>query len=295
MTDAPIPNPELGGAVSPPPAVAVEPLAVAPLSPAAPAAAIQHPAEVPSLLESLIAPSGDVPAPAPADPVASAEAAPDPSKPPSEAAPATELKPAEAPVEPAPAPTAVAIDPKTLKLPEGFTAKPEQLGEFATLFSDAAIAGPDKAQKLLDMHTSALKAYAEDMQKQTYDKQVSTFNDTRANWRKAVMADSEFGGAGHKTAMAAVARMRDMFMSREPRGSAAHAAQEKEFVDMLRLTGAGDHPAMIRYLHNVARVFDEAAPPPPNPRPPPDIGKNPNAKGGIRSIYKSNQANGAAR
>ena len=293
MTDAPLPTPDLGGAVSPPPAAAVEPLAASP-SPAAPAPAIQHPAEVPSLLESLVAPSGDVPAPAPAEPVASAEAALDPSKPPAEAVPA-ELKPVEAPVEPTPAPAAVSIDPKALKLPEGFTAKPEQLGEFATLFSDANLAAPDKAQKLLDMHTAALKSYAEDLQKSTYDRQVSTFLDTRANWRKSVMADPEFGGAGYKTAMAAVARMRDMFMSREPRGSAAHAAQEKEFVDMLRLTGAGDHPAMVRYLHNVARVFDEAAPPPPNPRPPPDVGKNPNAKGGLRQMYKSSAANGAAR
>lgn len=297
MTDAPIPNPEVGGSVAPS-VLTTQPAAETPSPSPSVAVSPETPAEIPSLIESLTAPGAVTP-----EPASPTEAEKAPEAVATEAASPTPEAATEAP-KPAvetPQPIAdavqapVVIDPTTLKLPEGFTAKPEQLGEFATLFNDRSIPEPEKAQKYLDMHTASLKAYAEDVQKQSLERQVSVFNKTRADWRKEVMSDAELGGSGHQTAMAAVARMRDMFVSRAAVGSPQHAAETKQFIDMLRFTGAGDHPAMIRYMHNVARVFDEAAPPPPNPRPPADIGKNPNKPGGIRSIYKSTATNGAAR
>jgi len=296
--------PPATGAIAAPPAPAAGPGAPAapvpaPAPAAAPAeAAPQHPSEIPSLLEELVAP-GAKPAEKEAAPAAAAEAPkPGEAQPklgeakPAAAAKPEAAKPGEAkPAEAAPAPAAPAaptpIVVADLKLPEGFKAIPEQMESFATLLSAADLPPMERAQKLIDLHTTALKEYAIAYDKAATENQVRVFNEMRANWRNGVMADPELGGAGYQTAQGAVARMRDMFVSRAEYGSPQWNEHMKDFVDFLRTTGAGDHKAFHRILHNVARAFDEPGMPPPNPRPPPDVGKNPNKPNGLRDIYKS--------
>ena len=89
---------------------------------------------------------------------------------------------------------------------------------------------------------------------------------------RAYLADDEIGGPGHQTAMAAIARVRDYGVPEKDRQS---------FDQMLRVTGAGDHPAFLRMMHNLARWVDEpqAMEAPTDIKPPKDIGKDPNRRG----------------
>jgi hypothetical protein len=100
------------------------------------------------------------------------------------------------------------------------------------------------AQTLVDLHEQQMKAYAQFVS----DEQQRVFRETRAGWRKDILADKDLGGAGHQTAMGAVARMRDLFVPEKDRPA---------FEQFLRVTGAGDHPAFLRLLHQAARFYDE--------------------------------------
>ena len=131
---------------------------------------------------------------------------------------------------------------------------------------------PQVARKLLDLHAEKMAEYAAELQRD----QIKQFNDTRAEWAKQVLADERIGGAGHQTAMGAIARMRDLSISDHKAGTPAYEKDAKEFDSFLRVTGAGDHPQFLKMLHRFARYFDEPAMPPSNPKPPPNLGQNPN-------------------
>ena len=153
--------------------------------------------------------------------------------------------------------------PPTLKMDDALK------GEVHTAF-DAFRADPAAgAQALIDLHAKTMADYAESLQAEALKNQHKAFNDTRSNWNKDWLADEQIGGAGHVTAMRAIARMRDQFVSDDAPGTPKYQADLKSFEDFLRITGAGDHPAFGRFLHNVARAFDEPSLPPANPKPVP--------------------------
>ena len=143
------------------------------------------------------------------------------------------------------------------KLPETLKMDDARKAEVHTAF-DAFRADPIKgAQALIDLHTKSMEEYATNYAAETLKNQFKVFNDTCRNWEKKVMADEELGGAGHETAMGAVARARDMTISSAKPGTPRYAADRKEFDEFLRTTGAGSHPAFMRMLHNAARYIDE--------------------------------------
>lgn len=267
------------------PAVAVAPQAPLPDSPpaAAPAAAVP---EVAAPAVEVAAPEAPAPqlsllqqfdkdAAKPAEPeVKPAEAA----KPEGDAKPA-EAKPAEKPVEakpgekPAEAKPAEAAKPEPAKiepvayeyaLPETLKMDDATKGEFHTAL-DAFRTDPLKgAQPLIELHNKTMQTYADSLAQQQRD----VWNDTRKGWNTEVLADEQIGGSGHQTAMGAIARMRDMFVPEKDRAA---------FESFLSVTGAGDHPAFLKMLHNAARFYDEPAMPPPNVKPAPN-GANPNGR-----------------
>ena len=261
MADAPViasPAVEAPAPVvsAPAPVVAVEPVASAPVV-EAPAPVVEAAAplvsEVPSLLETLKA--------TPDAPKVEAEA-------PKVDAPKVEAKPVE-------------IEKPVWKfeLPETLKADDKIMGDFTSLLD--AIVAPSESltreaagQKLLNMHNDALVAYdaAKDAE------QHRNFNAMRRGWRTDAMADPEIGGSGHETAMRAIARMRDQFVSSAKPGSAQYVKDTAAFNEALRITGAGDHPAILKVFHNVAQMFDEPRLPPSNPNPPPGNGPRPNGK-----------------
>ena len=290
---APAPQPEPVAA----PVPAAEPVKAAEAAPAPVVAADDlnaPPSERPTLLEKAAEAAAAKDAAKPAEKPAEAadkaakpaEAAKAPEKPGEKAAAAAIAKPAE------PAAPVAAIDFTKFKLPDALkdtTADNPRMVEFSGALQEALANPQDAGQKLLDLHAAAMTEYAD----QTLKNQIKAFNETRNGWAKDVMGDAQIGGAGHDTAMGAIARMRDMLVSTAQPGSKEYAADHKALDTFLRVTGAGDHPVFLRMLHNAARYFDEPGLPPDNPQPPPDNGRQNGARKRILYDHPRSTANRA--
>jgi hypothetical protein len=217
-------------------------------------------------------------APKPEEVKAEAEKPVEPPKPEEAAKPEVkaEAKPEAAPVEP--------IVYEDFTLPNGLKPDADKMEIYRGVLQEYHLP-QDAGQKMLDLHTTAMQSYADSLATE----QHKVFGDMRAEWRQQIMADDILGGAGHQTAMKAVARARDALISSAKPGTPEFASHEKEFNDFLRITGAGDHPALIRMLHNAARKLDEPAPMGAQIKPPPNNGRAP-GKAGLRQIYNPTPA-----
>ena len=260
----PAPSPGVGGAAAPA------------------GSTVEAPAEAPKLEPSLIAefdaahpdkkaenPDAPKPDAAKADAAKVEAPKPDAAKPDAAAKPDGEV---EAPAVEAPKPLEpVKYEyqiPETLTLPDAD--RPEVEKAFEAFRADPA----KGAQGLVDLHAKYMGQFAD----ATLKNQYAVFNDTRKGWRQEVMSDPLLGGSGFQTAMGAIARMRDQFVSDKDRG---------EFNKMLEVTGVGDHPQFLKLLLNVALAYDEPPLPPPNISPTPNQGQPP--KRGLRAFYNSNR------
>lgn len=152
-------------------------------------------------------------------------------------------------------PALEAID-YTYELPETLQMNDEQRTEFHGAL-DTFRANPADPTPLIEQGVKMMNAFAE----QTRQQQIDVWQNTLETWRTQAMADEQIGGPAWKTSEGRIARMRDMFVSRHPRDSAEFASDFKAFNEMLDYTGVGNHPAMLRFLDNVARVVDEPAVP----------------------------------
>lgn len=183
--------------------------------------------------------------------------------------PAPEEKPEEpeqkAEAEP---PPPLTYEPPTL--PEGVALDSERLGEFDRVVGEAQVP-PESRQQLIDM----LVAERQRWEAAAMESWQTAFAQTRRQWRNEVMADEALGGANHQDALAACLRMVDEFVPEDQRAA---------FDQMLIVTGAGDHPAMMRFLHTVARKFDAPGTPPVPNGPPPDNGRAPGRRR-MRDMY----------
>lgn len=248
-----------------------EPAAAAPAATAAPAAAPPAP-EVAQPAPPVAQPSPETTTVAPhtetatlLEGVTTEPPAPDAAAA-ADAAAATEPPPAAEPVTPV-------YEPFTL--PEGITAEPERLAAYTETLGKFGVS-QEAGQALIDMHAAQMQQYATHLASE----QHRVFAETRKGWRDQVMADEEIGGAGHQTAMAAVARMRDLLVPERNRGA---------FNEFLRVTGAGDHPEFLRLMHSAARAFDEPAIPAAPHRPPPNNGMPPRGTRGAVYDHPSSQ------
>lgn len=255
----------------PPPAVEAAAVPAAPVEVAAPAVEaapapaveVAAPAPTPSLLETAAAeepakPADEVIAPAPASPK------PEEPKPAEAAAPpAVEAAPAE-PAAPEPP---AAVDYK-YELPEGM-ALPDEAKTALHGVLDAWRADPANVQPLIDYHAQRLNDQAQFIAQE----QHRVFGETKAGWRREVMGDEVLGGAGHQTSMGAVARVRNQFISDHQQGTDGWKKDVESFVLADQMTGFGDNPTVLRFLHRIARFLDEPAvaspdiKPAPQPRP----------------------------
>lgn len=192
---------------------------------------------------------------------------------------------AEKPVETPPVETPAAVE-WDFKFPETIKADDAVLGRFkenleGLLKPKEGETPSSAANRLLDMHAEAMANHDKSLR----DEQVRVWNETRKNWRNEAMADPRIGGAGHQTAMGAIARVRDALVSdhNPDKSATAKAGYDKdvrEFNDFLRITGAGDHPAFLKFLHRAARYTDEPSMITARASPPPNAGKKPG-----RSLY----------
>lgn len=276
------------------PPAAAAPVAPAAAPEAAPAAAAPA---APEAAPAASTPAGDPPpAATEAAPKApgetTAEPAAEPAKSLLETAKAIEgdAKP-DAPLATEQQPPAEAAPPAAVEykyeLGEHLVMPEEMRTELHTLL-DTFRADPTNLQPLVDFHQARLL----DIATQARENQFKVFNEMREGWRTDVMADPELGGSRHATAMSAVARVRDDYVSLHPRGTPQYEADHRAFTDMLNFSGVGDNPAMLRFLHNVYQGTREArAPIDPNPKLPP---QRPAGGSPLHDNPRSPQSNGRA-
>lgn len=280
VADATPSNAEIPPSGAEPAVVVPEPVAVEAAAPDASvddATGSEQPVVEPSLLEKF-----DAEKKAEAAPVE--EAKPEGEKTAEEPKPEGEAEAEPSAEEPTETPEAPVLEPidyfKDLTIPETLQMDDAQKGEVSAAF-DAFRADPVKgAQGLIDLHNKTMTDYAEHLGRE----QHRVWNETRQGWRNEVMADPVMGGAGFQTEMGKVAQVRDAFASRAKPGTPEYETDMTSFNQFLAITGAGDHPAFLKFLHNAHRFVREAAPPPPDAKPPKDIGKAPGRKG-LGSIY----------
>jgi len=168
------------------------------------------------------------------------------------AAAATTPAPADAP-KPAPSiageapkpddkkaePAAGPFDPKAIKIPDGAKVDEKAVAAFSEIFNDPKLSSQDRGQKLIDFHNAALKAAS--------DASTAAWTDTTTKWVSEIKADQKIGGDKLPATVATISKAIDSL--------GAEGAQA--FRQALDITGAGNHPAVVRALHAFATLLTE--------------------------------------
>jgi len=111
--------------------------------------------------------------------------------------------------------------------------------QFIDLFNDPKLTRAELAQKIVDMQVSSLKALGESRQ--------SAWENLQTEWQKAAQNDPEVGGANLSTTVSNVGWLLETYGDLEVR-------------QVFDLTGAGNHPAMLKFLNRIAGKYREGAP-----------------------------------
>lgn len=127
----------------------------------------------------------------------------------------------------------------TITVPEGIEIDEKTLGDFKAILSDDKMKPSDRAQKLIEMHASALKAVSE--------APLNLWYDTQVKWQGEVKADKELGGANLDANRAAMAKAISGVMG----------DKAAETFEALKYTGAANHPAIVRLLSRVSNLLVE--------------------------------------
>jgi hypothetical protein len=241
------PAPVVAEAAPAAPAVAAPVEAAKPVESAAPAADAKAPdaAKPPETPASLLSDAGK---PAPVDPAAQADGEPAPA--------ATE--PAQAP-----APTY-----ETFKLPDGVSLGEKELVNFTGLLGEFETgAKADHAQvqefgqKLVDLYVAEVQTLGTRLQQ----RQVEVWNDQNAQWVDQVRSDPEIGGNRIKTTLNIAGSVIEQY--------GGNAQQIAELRQAFNTTGAGNHPSIVRLLHNIGKALGEGRPVPAQKPAPAPAGK----------------------
>ena len=278
MSDAPSATPgtiESGPVSGTPPAADVSTSAPAAFSSEAPAAVEVAPAEpASSVLSDARGEAADLAAATETPPEPAAEAAPEapaevpapePAKP--DEVKAEEVAPPE-PAEPPPFPTY-----EDFALPEGVEVDKERLGTFAHMLGEfeqkiatdpttAHAAAQELGQKLVNFYSDQLRTAHEQLAQQ----QVETWNRTREQWVDEFRNDPQIGRNRQETTLRRMGALMDLY------GTHAGGESLQQVRDAFTATGAGDHPAVLRFVNWAAGRLVEA------PRPiaaPPVVRKAP--------------------
>lgn len=282
-------------------APAVAPVVEAPAVAEAPPPADAPPAAVadapPAVADAPVVAADAPPAP-PTDLLKSAQA--DGEKPPVDAPP-VDAKPPEAPVEPpvdakppegdqppvdAPPPAPQRLEPLAeykYETPEDIKITDELRQTFHTAIEDARNGNP---QALMDLHHQTMRDFAASVEQN----QRTVWTQQLQDWQGQVEKDPQIGGDKFAAVSMRVAQMRDNYVSTHERGSDGWKADMASFNEFLDRTGSGNHPALWRFLDNVARVLAEPGMPSiTDPKPAPQQ----RARGDFYDNPRSPRPNGA--
>jgi hypothetical protein len=191
-----------------------------------------------------------------------------------------------APAEPAPPPTY-----ETFKLPDGVEVDATKLGDFTGMlgeFEAKIAADPTQAhaafqelgQRLVDLHSAQISAQTT---AQT-QRQIEAWNERKESWKAEFRADPEIGKNRQQTTLTRMGGLMDMY------GRTAGDQRLAELKQVMTDTGAGDHPAVLRFVNWAANRLTETSRPviPMVPRSPnPGVGK-------ANRLYRNSIGNGAS-
>lgn len=147
--------------------------------------------------------------------------------------------PATPPAEPA-APLTV----QDITLPEGVSIPDETMTEFLGLMNDAQLSPNERANKLINLQQNFITSSLEAVGKQL----ETNWKDTQDQWRSQSQALPEIGGAKLPETLATIKKGLDA------------VGASKETYAALDLTGAGNHPEVIRVLHALTKNLAEGRP-----------------------------------
>lgn len=231
------------------------------IPPAAPPVAASAPApEVAPQTAAEATPSAPV-----SEAVTQAAAVPTPEAPKTEAPAQTEPKPSllsepakpaeEAPKAEAPAPVEEKPLPKfeAFTLPEGVKLDEAPLGKFSELLGKFELDGGVDHAKAQQFGQELVSFYVSE-QNRFIQAQQDSWTKTREGWRDAFTTDRDIGGNRQEATLQRCKAMIDQYGGTKE--------QRAEIASVLSLTGAGDHPAIIRLLSNIGKALGEGKPVP---------------------------------
>jgi hypothetical protein len=150
-------------------------------------------------------------------------------------------------------------------LPEGVQPDAKTMGQYTELLGKHKL--PQEAgQELMDLYVSRRQADIEALAQHQHE----VFSNTRKEWVQRYQDDPEIGRNRADTTIQNALWAIGEFGGNE--------AQVKELREMLSYTGAGDHPALIRFANNVAQKMRERPAPAPALPPRADGGPSPESK-----------------
>jgi hypothetical protein len=151
----------------------------------------------------------------------------------------------------APAPAFVPLEATALVLPEGFALDQKSSRTFLEIMNNQQLSPADRANALLNLQAELSRATSEAGSREREEQQQT--------WRQEVENDPVYGGANLPVTLANVGRVMDRFAPlTTPEGLAIREAFDR--------TGAGNNPAIVRFLANLGKDYAE---PTPNPVPTP--------------------------
>lgn len=129
------------------------------------------------------------------------------------------------------------------KLPEGVKLAPETLSKATELFKSLNLP-QDAAQSLLDFHLDQVKAVETSAD--------DTYRATVEEWGNQLKADPEIGGKLAEV-KANLGKAYDAIIEAAGPKAAEARALVNEFKSVMDLTGAGNHPAFVKFFNRMAQ------------------------------------------
>lgn len=128
-----------------------------------------------------------------------------------------------------------------ITVPEGFEIPDETMTGFLDIMNNAEMAPADRAAALIALQTQAMTA----SQEAAATANETLWNETQTAWRTEAQALPEIGGAKLPETLATIKK-----------GLEAVGADQATF-DAFNLTGAGNHPHIIKVLHALTKPLME--------------------------------------
>src|SRR6516162_7938812 len=128
------------------------------------------------------------------------------------------------------------------KTPEGFVLDQEAAGEFGTLAKKGNLS-QSYAQELVDFYIK--------LQQQMNNAPAEFYEAKQNEWKSQINSDPEIGGSKWNGTRASIGRLFD---------SLGDANLTDGFREAMDYTGAGNHPAVVKFLARVAQRLTEGGP-----------------------------------